>query len=265
MTALVIRSMETGKVRELKPPDLSYLNFDNTHPLWARDGSFLVVNAIDKKGREGIYRIDAQSGEAAPLVIREPGQGSVSARAWSPDGRTLYISRSDMKSQEEVMLARDMQSGKEREFARRKGGWGRGRSISPDGRFLAVGAQDMSKSSTALLLIPVEGGEPRELLRASAPESLIGSFVAWAPDGKSLLFMKDKGNGAPRELWRIAADGGAPRKVGLNVDWAPSLGIPGGVSASFHPDGRQVAFVMGEPKLEIWALENFLLNAAGAR
>ena len=34
---------------------------------------------------------------------------------------------------------------------------------------------------------------------------------------------------------------------------------PGGTSTSFHPDGRQVAFVRGaRPQPEIWALENFL-------
>ena len=55
-----------------------------------------------------------------------------------------------------------------------------------------------------------------------------------------------------------AADGSA-RKVGLNADWVPSLAVTGRQTTSFHPDGRQVAFVMGaSPQLEIWALENFL-------
>jgi hypothetical protein len=43
---------------------------------------------------------------------------------------------------------------------------------------------------------------------------------------------------------------GAPRQIDLNGALGPN--------PSIHPDGRQFAFVMGEPKLEIWALENFL-------
>ena len=53
--------------------------------------SLAVMNGTDKKGRQGIYRIDQQSGEATPLVIREPGEGNVDAWEWSPDGKNLFI------------------------------------------------------------------------------------------------------------------------------------------------------------------------------
>ena len=261
MTALVIRSMETGKIRELRPPDLADLySTESTRPLWARDGSFLVVNGTDRNGRSGIYRIDAQSGDAAPLVRSDAADSQLAARALSPDGRVLYLTRG-VRTHEQVLLAHDLASGKEREIARRMG-WGRAFSVSPDGRFLAVLARDITTRSTALQLIHVEGGEPRELLRASAPEILVGAFLPWTQDGKSLLFMKDKGDGTPRELWRIGADGSALRKVGLDADWVSSLGIPGRDGASIHPDGRQVAFTMGESKLEIWALEHLLSRAS---
>jgi Tol biopolymer transport system component len=257
MTALAIRSMETGRVRELRSDLADLYSTDSTRPLWAPDGSSLVVNGTGRNGRRGIYRIDAQSGGAAPLVMSDAAADSqLAARALSPDGRVLYLT-SRVRTQEQVLLAHDLPTGKEREIARRKG-WGRGLSVSPDGRFLAVLARDTSSQSSSLQVIAVEGGEPRELLRASAPEILLGAFVAWTPDGQSLLFMKDKGDGTPRELWRIAADGSTPRKVGLDGDWVSSLGIPGRDGASIHPDGRQVAFTMGESKLEIWALGNFL-------
>ena len=55
------------------------------------------------------------------------------------------------------------------------------------------------------------------------------------------------------------------RKVDLNADWVPFLAVTGRQSTSFHPDGRQVAFVRGaKPQPEIWALENFL-PTLGAR
>ena len=128
MTSLLIRSMESGSVRELMPA-IPWLNAANTCPVWAPDGSFLLVTARDKDvdGAFDIYRIDAQSGAASPLV---QGQETVMLRALalSPDGRTLFLIRSDQdqKSDESVLVARDMASGHERELARRKGGpWGR--------------------------------------------------------------------------------------------------------------------------------------------
>lgn len=247
MTALAIRSMETGKVRELRP-NLAYLYSPYfSHPLWSPDGSFLLVDGKDKKGRQGIYRIDAQNGEAAPLVLGEPGQWDVGAMGLSPSGRTLYIiHRTDIKSKGAVLLTHDMQSGQEREILRRDGVGGV--AVSPDGRLLAVTGFDRSTKSGSLLLVPAEGGEPRELLRLSdsGPETL-GRFVGWLPDGKFLLFRK--GPGVARETWRIPVEGGAPAKYG--AEW--TVGPP-----TINPDGRQVAFPMGERKLEIWAMENFL-------
>ena len=77
-------------------------------------------------------------------------------------------------------------------------------------------------------------------------------------DGRSILIAKEKGDDSPGELWRVSVGDGSAHKIGLNADWAPFLAVRGHHTSSFHPDGRQVAFVMGESKLEIWALENFL-------
>jgi hypothetical protein len=135
---------------------------------------------------------------------------------------------------------------------------GRGTDVSPDGRTVALPAFDADRSTT-LWLVPVDGGEPRPLLSASPPEMIIGSLVKWSKDGKSLLIEKQMGDGSPSELWRVSAADGSARKVDLNADWVRFLAVTGRQSTSFHPDGRQVAFVKGaRPQPEIWALENFL-------
>jgi hypothetical protein len=75
----------------------------------------------------------------------------------------------------------------------------------------------------------------------------MGTYVAWLPDGKSLLFRKGPSNA--RETFRISVEGGTPVNYGAEWTSAPS---------TIHPDGRQVAFPAGERKIEIWAMENFL-------
>jgi len=262
MTDVLIRSMETGSVRELRT-GLQDLNADYTCPVWTPDGSFLLVTAADKDGRRGIYRIDSLRGAASPVVIGEQGE-MVRLRALSPDGRTLFLLRRDLKSDEDGLVARDIASGQERVLLRRKGDWGRGADLSPDGRTIAIGVRDPSGSTTTWL-VPVDGGEPRALLRASPPEAIIGSLVKWSRDGKSLLIGKRKGDRSPTELWRVSAADGSAHKVDLNPDWAPFLAVNGRQATSFHPDGRQVAFVMGKSELEVWALENFLPSAAARK
>jgi Tol biopolymer transport system component len=259
LTGLSIRSMETGRVRELRPNLSSIYASGNKSPLWSPDAKFLVVTGTDTQGSNGIYRVDAETGDTTQLLRNQRNESAV---AFSPDGRTLYLRGRDANTNEIIVLAREMQSGREREILRTTPQVGRGLSLSPDGRSLAYGQLNPKHDSTSLRVVSVDGGEPREVARASAPEAIIGALSAWTQDGQSLLFIKDPGNGTPRQLWRIGISGGAARRVELNADWLPSLGISGAGPASFHPNGRDVAFVMGEHKIEIWAMENFLPSPA---
>lgn len=250
LNILAIRSMESGNVRELNP-DMRMLNRGTfSQPLWSPDGGSLLVNGTDKQGRAGIYRIDAQTGAAAALILNRDA-GPVVALAWSLDGRTLYLARTEVKSHTQALFARDMQSGQEREILRREIptnyvglGWA---ALSPDGRQLAVTAFDKSTQSGSLLVIPAEGGEPRELLRTSITGSdQLGAWVEWSPDGKYVIFRK----GSPtRQNFRIPAEGGAA--VNYAGEWMVG-------PSSTNPDGRRVAFAQGQHEIEIWALKNFL-------
>ena len=254
LNILAIRSADTGKIRELTP-NLMYMYPGNnfSQPVWSPDSGSLLVNGKDKQGRAGVYRIDAQDGGVVPVVLIDPGGQNVSASAWSPDGRTIYLVRTDVKSKVATLVARDMQSGQEREVVRRDGL--ANLALSPDGRLLAVPAFDRSTQSGSLLVIPAEGGEPRELQRTSnsGPESM-GVFATWSPDGKYVIFRK--GPAAARETFRIPAEGGTAVKYG--GEW--SVGPP-----SINPNGRDVAFPMGQHKIEIWAMENFLPSLAAKK
>jgi Tol biopolymer transport system component len=264
---LMIRSIQTGEVQEL-PTGLRYLNVENFGPLWTRDGKSLLMSAIDHADRQGIYRVDAHTGEARAVVLPDPGQGDVVARALSADGTILYISRNFYTSRnsnapsDEIMLAHDLSSGSEREIARRRNSWGRGFDVSPDGRWIARTAVDRDTNVTHLFVYSTESGAERELLRESPPELIAGSFVQFAPDGKSILFAKGtppKGNEPWRnEFWRISIDSGDVRTISLDVNWATRLVQPGTTSVSIHPDGHHVAFAMGGNEVEIWAMENIM-------
>ena len=52
--------------------------------------------------------------------------------------------------------------------------------------------------------------------------------------------------GSARELWRIAIDGGAARKIDLDEAWVRRFVQQGTTSTSIHPDGHHVAFATGD-------------------
>jgi Tol biopolymer transport system component len=245
---LAIRSVATGQVRRLA----SALT-ESRVVSWSPDGRSLLMKSRDARGRDGIFRIDVESGEATTVILSD---GLSVLAVWSPDGKKAYFNRAA------VFVERDLASGRERDVSRETGE--RFGVLSPDGQYFAVGHADGSTNTASLLLVPVAGGQPRELLRLTQPEALFRPAPgAWTSDSSGLLIQKY--TGSRWELWLVPVTGGRPRKLDIDPSvWRQevSSGGPivrqgdGGISLS--PDGRRVALVTGKNAAEVWALENFL-------
>jgi len=230
--ALAMRELATGKVRVIRP-QLSRIAFK----AWSPDGKFFAVQGNDLKGGGGLFLVDAETGEASPLVARGGDP------AWSPDGKKLYyIGRID--KQQNAIFERDMVSGAAREIIRRSHPLGRV-NLSPDGRWIAAMTADAAWKSAAAILFPASGGEVRELMRVNQ-SALLGGRL-WAPDSNSIIVRSGR---AGVEYWQVPISGGEPRKLDLKIASVGPLRL--------HPDGRQVAYTTGQGKEEVWVLENFL-------
>ena len=257
---LVIRSVETGQERELP---LKLANSKLLTPRWSPDGRSLLAVGADDKRREGIYRIDAQTGTVTPLVQIEP-EAAILAHAalWSRDGKAIFYPHYDETTKTMRILMREVETGQEKELYRwsgniSSGNFFKGLALSPDGRELALcRAHDLK-------VMPATGGESHELFQLQPQEQQDGiqiTSVAWTPDGHHLLFSKPtwlpntQGEGRKLELWRISAQGGASQRLGLAMDGFQLYGL------SVHPDGRRLAFSasIGGNQTEVWVMEHFL-------
>jgi Tol biopolymer transport system component len=239
---IAIRSVATGQVRRVAS------NLTNARAVhWSPDGRSLLTKGADRSGREGIFRIDVQSGEASTVIF---GDGLSTLAQWSPDGKKVYFNFNPTGR----YVERDLASGAERELYREAGV--RNGSLSPDGRYLAVVRTDLPSKTASLLLVPVAGGPPLELLRLTQPEALAPVNV-WTHDSSGVIITKDTGSRI--ELWLVPVTGGPQRK--LDID--PNLWSGGSSSEllsgfTLSPDGRSIAFQTGKTVSEVWALENFL-------
>jgi len=254
---VVIQSVDTGQTRELHPqPVLSWF----VGLSWAPDGRSFAVLGGDLKGRDGVFSIDAHTGQVAPIVIpiSIPDRPTYDGFSWSPDQKRLYYQR-----QNGTIVERDLAAGQDRILASQSSpadsrcGF---ISLSPDGRWIATCRANAPTKSQALVLIPVDGRDRRELLRVTQPQT-VGVKFAWTPDSRGILASRTSTDSPDNplayhvtDLSLVSTAGEPPR----TLDFDASRIAPGWLGWRLNPDGRQLAFVSGLRHAEIWVLENFL-------
>jgi Tol biopolymer transport system component len=255
---LIIRSLESGEERQLQSPIKPW---GLSRPRWSPDGRFILLRGQDMKNlnNEGLYKIDVQTGNATTILQSDPSR-SLSSAIWSPDGKTIFYTAYRFSSKSGQILARDLETGQEKELYAApppiNNITSSSLALSPDGKQLGFIWPDQPTRSSALMVIPTAGGVPREIFRVKEPEFISRNALTWTPDGRQLLFLRNRSQSplSKDELWRISAEGGKPQKT--------DLAMVGLGAISVHPDGRRLTFTaLQNNKNEIWVMENFLPTA----
>ncbi|MFO7692952.1 MAG: tetratricopeptide repeat protein [Vicinamibacterales bacterium] len=241
--AVWLKDMASGEVREI-PSGLETV----IRAGWFPDGRSLLAIAQLGGGTPGQFRINVQTGESEPVdLFKVAGPG---AAAWSRDGRTMFFQR--WRGQKtSAIVARDVSTGQEREIhsLADPSVYVSSPLVSPDGQHLAMVVNDAESRSKVVVVVPLAGGEARDVLRSG--QMAWPPSIAWAPDSRGVLFVKQPNPGDPKtDLWLVPVQGGEPRKL--------DLGAPGMRELCVHPDARRIAFTSGGDRSEVWVMENFL-------
>jgi Tol biopolymer transport system component/beta-lactamase regulating signal transducer with metallopeptidase domain len=238
---LSIRSLDSGKVRELSPQLRRIATLQ-----WSSDGRSLLATGVHPKSGEGAFRINARTG----AVTSFPGsEKEVRFPAWSRDERTVSYVDLGPAARYYRIVARDLKTGDEKEL-HRGNGRANGLCLSPDGRQLAVAEADASPGSRVIRAMRATGGVPREFCRVKEEGSFGALTLRWTPDGQQLLFGWNSKRAT--ELWRVPVGGGEPQRLGEIPRYARHLAV--------HPDGKQMSFhaSISDGGAGVWVMENFL-------
>jgi hypothetical protein len=230
-----IVSTDTGHVHEVHAA-LSYGNY----PRWFPDGRHVLLYGVDLKGRQGIFKIDAATGNVALTVPRE----TCNLPFVAADGRSFFCHAAKQKQLSEV----DASSGTVLRTV--PCCEGQPYAVSPDGRYVVT---------SSLNILALSTGESRGLIKLSPPSSQVGNgfTLAWTPDSGSVMFY-GRLNG-DEGMWRVPIDGGAPQKIAVNVGPIRSWRM--------NPKTGRVAFSTNGPgpRFEMWKMENFLSSSTARR
>jgi Tol biopolymer transport system component len=255
---LAVHSADTGAlIREVKPAVALTTNqgFGPPAVTWTPDSRGFAAAASDAMGRQGIYRIDAESGAASSIVLSRAGESLGGGVSFSPDGKKIAYDHLPVPaSRGKTLVERDLATGIERELLRESGQilYG-GVNYSPDGKYFATGKGDVDHRGVVIL--PLAGGAEQELLRVPIADGF--SIVCWAPDSRS-VFLARGSLGTGVQIWRVSIDTRELHRVNFDERAERVLRV--------HPDGHRIAYPVlweQQPATEVWALENFLPTASG--
>nr|MBA2734621.1 PD40 domain-containing protein [Acidobacteriota bacterium] len=122
-----------------------------------------------------------------------------------------------------------------------------GAAISPDGKIVAYIANEAGQRSLWVRQVASSRN-----LQIVAPAEIDYFGVTLSPDGNYVYYNTGKANAAIRDLYQVSVLGGAPKKIMSDVD----------TPVTFSPDGKQFAFMRGEPTKGEWSL--MIANADGS-
>ena len=250
---IYIRTLATGRERTLADnlPHIRWLR-------WSLDGRSILIDGARRSDSQGvIFKIDVQTGERTDLV-RSETEGLIRPEM-SPDGKTLYFDRNDPKARTMRLMARDLESGREKELFRTEPPARiSGSALSPDGRqfVLSIMPGRAAPEGPVLKTLSTAGGQPKELIRFNISERLRAVGVTWMPDSRNVIFWKWFQGFKDLELWRIPTEGGEPRRLWLRK----ALG-----RMRIHPDGQHVAFYDRSTTRGVWVMENFLPESTAGK
>jgi serine/threonine protein kinase len=107
-----------------------------------------------------------------------------------------------------------------------------GAAISPDGKIVAYIVNEAGQRSLWVRQVATSRN-----LQIVEPTEVDYYGVTLSPDGNYAYYVTGKTNNAVRELYQVSVLGGAPKKIMTDVD----------STVTFSPDGKQIAFMRGEP------------------
>jgi Tol biopolymer transport system component len=248
--AICILSLASGEKRELFP-DLEHMRFIS----WSSDGINFFSYGFDRKGRTGLYSIDALTGETGFILMCKPNEEFIPEIDVFPDGKRIVYKKYERGKAGTggimSIIVRDIQSGKEEEiYHQENASESHYVALSSDGKWIAFDdwtALDDRVQLRVLKVIETKGGKPRELYRMKSGETF--TSFDWRPETREIFFTKAISE-KPNQLWRVNLERGEPERIDLSMRRLRQL--------RFHPDGQRIAFSAGYIEAEVWVMENLL-------
>jgi Tol biopolymer transport system component/DNA-binding winged helix-turn-helix (wHTH) protein len=181
--------------------------------------------------RDASRLVAVQANAVSSIFVSPPGEmnsasqvrsetGSLSAVAWTPDGRLVFSSRAGGNGADIWVANADGSDAKQLTVGARIG---QGVTVTPDGRYIVFSSEATDRFH--LWRVDSDGGNLRQLTNGTGE-----FFPHVTPDGRWIVYQSEL-TIDPR-LWKVPIDGGTPVQVTATRGAKPAV----------SPDGKAVAY-----------------------
>jgi Tol biopolymer transport system component len=227
---VAILDPDTGAIKTLDTRNFSFVDQLN----WLSDGSGLLLMASETEGEvQKIWQIAYPSGEAQKIAHDLNAFGTISL---TKDSNTIASVRFDGISNiwvaplANISLGAQITQGTDSSFSP---------AFCPDGKIVYA---RRSGDVQDLFIIDPTGGMPKQLT-VTTDAAGTNAAPAVSPDGKTIVFVSDRGGIGAATLWKMNIDGSDPKQVNSENSRTPA----------FSPGGKEVIYVsMAENLRNAW-------------
>jgi len=221
-------------------------------PIWSPDGTQIAF-VRDGGEQAAVYLTPALGGQERKVadfrVVPRLAMTLTPAISWSPDGKWLAVPELESGGTNGIFLI-PAEQGEKRILISNPVSEGRfyWPAFSPKGDFLACAVLTGERSCDLYVL--ELGGDymPKGALRRLTRQGVVIEGLAWAPDGRSLVYSGSQGFGSDFYLWRVPVSGGVePERL--------ELAGPGACYPAVSRTGNKLAYSRFDMHCGIWKFE----------
>jgi len=216
-----------------EPVQLSHDGLSKMAPAFSPDGSRIAYTATDRSFAWNTWVVPVLGGEPKELLP------NAAALTWLDQQHVMFSEIKPPRSSTLMGLvtATESRAG-ERDIHLPPGGMAHRSWLSPDRKWV-LDSEMEGKEGWACRVIPFDGSTKGELV---GPEKARCTYAAWSPDGATMYFSADAGDGY--HIWRQGFPGGKPEQLTFGPTEEEGIAVA--------PDGRSLVTSAGIRESTVW-------------